>query len=126
MNLKFKVSVWSLRGIHRDIWLRSSIAWTWSIAIIRQQAFLPVKQLLCWDMNTLRLAVCHRNLSAFLPRDGLAVWTCLRSAVGSLLYLTAKGICHSSICHGFWLMVPQFLMITTCNLWYYELHILVY
>ena len=39
-------------------------------------------------------------------------------------YFTSEGICHFHPLARLWLMVPQLLLVTTSNIWHYELDIL--
>ena len=63
---------------------------------------------------------------ALIPSNLLAVWSCLRFTVRSAFDLTFEYVCHPCISDWFWLMVPQLLLVTACNLWDNKLDILGY
>ena len=63
---------------------------------------------------------------ALIPCNLLAVWSCLRFTVRSAFDLTFEYVCHPCISDWFWLMVPQLLLVTACNLWDNKLDILGY
>jgi hypothetical protein len=92
---------------------------------------LLITTALDWNLSGIFMLVrVHDNydlsLPALIPSNLLAVWSCLRFTVRSAFDLTFEYVCHPCISDWFWLMVPQLLLVTACNLWNNKLDILGY
>ena len=67
-------------------------------------------------VDSLGLAVGHRDLDTLLELDLLAVWPRLGLAAGGVLHLTVEGVGHPDVSHLLGLMIPDLLAIRAVDL----------
>ena len=75
-----------------------------------------MKQLLCWHVDLLLLALTDGDLPALIPRDLLAVRPRLGAAVGALVDLAGEGVGHLRALRRLRFMIPELLFVCACHL----------